>query len=679
MPRHLAISPDIAWFHLGSEIIGMEENVDGLESPFELADHLEQSKSFLMVGTLEARKGHSQVLYAFEELWARGLDLCLVIVGKKGWHVESLVKKLETHPESGKRLFCLENTDDFSLEKIYSASTCLIAASEGEGFGLPLIEAARHRLPIIARNIPVFREVAGDNAYYFQGLKPHDISTAIQKWLPLFASGRHPKSEKIPWLTWEESVSSIKDLILKSPYGDSNKIRNPGQQAGNMPSSRAFPLSQDKLENKENDWVIDPKSQNNGSSVKYPEELGYLENVIDFENGLDRGKLSEKEILVYSPAKTGTVSLYFSLKNFLGLDDNQMLHNHNNWSLVNSLKLPDNLTIDQISARPIVRDLLAYKTRAGGQVRIVSSYRDPLSRAISLVFQFMENLVVRKQTHTLQDISYEMCYNRLLTNLNNFLQAKHPLEEIDPAFFENQSFDHATKTCYVKKANYEILVLCLEHSSYWPSAFKRSFGYKTLNISNQNRSEDKVISSLSREFKEKLELPPNLIRQVYYGNHRQREHLRWFYTETEIEEFCNSSLKLYASGKGKNDRKNNSRQRRPGNLQERLAAAREFLEGGNWTKAALQYESIRKEFPSAPPQAWVGATNALTRTGDIDKAVTLAKEAVEKFPERPNVQLSLGSSLLLNQQWEEAAAAFAEIRARFPRRPPGYNFKGRGR
>lgn len=44
------------------------------------------------------------------------------------------------------------------------SSTCLIAASFGEGFGLPLIEAAQHGLPIMARDIAVFREVAKEYA-----------------------------------------------------------------------------------------------------------------------------------------------------------------------------------------------------------------------------------------------------------------------------------------------------------------------------------------------------------------------------------------------------------------------------------------------------------------------------------------------------------------------------------
>ena len=81
----------------------------------------------------------------------------------------------------GCRTACLlaQNGKLGTLEKVYAASTCLISASEGEGFGLPLIEAAQHKIAIIARDIPVFREVAGDHAFYFNGNESTDLPKAI--------------------------------------------------------------------------------------------------------------------------------------------------------------------------------------------------------------------------------------------------------------------------------------------------------------------------------------------------------------------------------------------------------------------------------------------------------------------------------------------------------------------
>ncbi|MBS3984057.1 MAG: glycosyltransferase [Selenomonadales bacterium] len=179
---------------------------------------LQERNTFLMVGTVEPRKGYTQTLAAFERLWARGHKINLVIVGKQGWMVEELVQRLSHHPELGRLLFWLQGISDEYLERVYAASTCLIAASEAEGFGLPLIEAARHRLPIIARDIPVFREVAGEHAFYFKGEWPEEMAEAVQRWLALHAEERAPKSDGLPWLTWEQSAKVLASMIMDAKH-----------------------------------------------------------------------------------------------------------------------------------------------------------------------------------------------------------------------------------------------------------------------------------------------------------------------------------------------------------------------------------------------------------------------------------------------------------------------------
>ena len=176
--------------------------------------------SFLMVGTIEPRKGHAQVLAAFDELWSLGEELNLVLVGNSGWNVDDLLAKLRAHPELGRRLFWLEGISDEYLKKVYDCCSCLIAASENEGFGLPLIEAARHGLPILARDIEVFREVAGVHASYFSGRDPEDFAQALKAWLALFANNEHPQSHHLPWLTWVQSTERLKQILLeKAPSG----------------------------------------------------------------------------------------------------------------------------------------------------------------------------------------------------------------------------------------------------------------------------------------------------------------------------------------------------------------------------------------------------------------------------------------------------------------------------
>ncbi len=174
--------------------------------------------SLLMVGTLEPRKGHMQALDAFEVLWADEVQANLVILGHEGWHVESLTSRLKSHRQLGRHLFWLNSADDRVLVQCYLAASGLLAASEAEGFGLPLIEAARYGLPILARDMPVFREVAGDHAYYFKGTEARILKGAIRSWLDLLAKGDVPQSQGLRWLTWAESANQLMNLLTTGEF-----------------------------------------------------------------------------------------------------------------------------------------------------------------------------------------------------------------------------------------------------------------------------------------------------------------------------------------------------------------------------------------------------------------------------------------------------------------------------
>ena len=200
----------IDWFHLGADV---ENSVPtkGVPSNSEsVFSSISKRTTFVTVGTLEPRKGHAQLLNAFEALWDNGSDVNLIIIGKQGWLVEDLIESIRSHKEIGNRLFWLDSISDEYLEMIYKSSSCLILASEGEGFGLPLIEAAQHNLPIIARDIPVFREVAGEHCYYFSNsINPESISSAVEEWIRLYSLKKHPLSTTMPWLNWKASSKQL--------------------------------------------------------------------------------------------------------------------------------------------------------------------------------------------------------------------------------------------------------------------------------------------------------------------------------------------------------------------------------------------------------------------------------------------------------------------------------------
>jgi len=206
--------PSINYFYLGADV-GNSTATKGLPRDCEVSlKEVSDRVSFLMVGTMEPRKGYEQVLDAFELLWKSKTDINLVIVGKRGWNVDSLIRRLEAHRERNKHLFWFDSASDEFLEKLYSASTCLIAASYCEGFGLPLIESAQHGVPIFARNIPVFHEVAQGHAYYFDAATPDELADSLKDWVALYTKGEHPKSDGIHWLTWKESAGELSKLLF---------------------------------------------------------------------------------------------------------------------------------------------------------------------------------------------------------------------------------------------------------------------------------------------------------------------------------------------------------------------------------------------------------------------------------------------------------------------------------
>jgi glycosyltransferase involved in cell wall biosynthesis len=146
-----------------------------------VAQQVAAHPSFLMVGTIEPRKGHLQALEAFEQLWAEGEDVNLVIVGREGWkplagrrppHPAPQMERLRDSPELGRRLLWLHGIDDDTLQQVYEASTCLLFPSEGEGFGLPLIEAAttacRCWCATCRCSAKWLGEMCASCAYYFQ-------------------------------------------------------------------------------------------------------------------------------------------------------------------------------------------------------------------------------------------------------------------------------------------------------------------------------------------------------------------------------------------------------------------------------------------------------------------------------------------------------------------------------
>jgi glycosyltransferase involved in cell wall biosynthesis len=170
---------------------------------------------FLKVGTLEPRKGHIDLIRAFDLLWARGLEQKLVFIGRLGWRVDALRDAILGHPEFGQRLIWLDDVDDADLIEAFRLSEGVIVASHAEGFGLPLIEALGRGKPVLARDIPVFRAHENLGVRYFPvDATAEKLADEIQRWRDAIRAGAI--TVRSPVTGWDESASELFETISGS-------------------------------------------------------------------------------------------------------------------------------------------------------------------------------------------------------------------------------------------------------------------------------------------------------------------------------------------------------------------------------------------------------------------------------------------------------------------------------
>ncbi|MCW2382170.1 glycosyltransferase family 4 protein [Sphingobium sp. B2D3C] len=119
---------------------------------------------FVMLGTIEGRKNHLFILTIWAEMARRLGAACpqLVIIGQRGWESEQAVDMLERSAALRGHVIELSRCDDAELQAHMCGARALLFPSFVEGYGLPLVEALASGTPVIASNLGVFRELAGD-------------------------------------------------------------------------------------------------------------------------------------------------------------------------------------------------------------------------------------------------------------------------------------------------------------------------------------------------------------------------------------------------------------------------------------------------------------------------------------------------------------------------------------
>ncbi len=199
------------YFHLGSDF--KYKNLDNSEVREDLKEFFKKRSTYLIVSTIEPRKNHKYLLDVFDKLWEKGVDVNLCIIGRRGWKVDELINRITSHKEYNERLFYGENINDRELLFAYDNAKMLLFPSIVEGFGLPIVESLLHKLPVLASDTPIHREVGGDKIGYFN---IDDVSDLEKQIIEIEEKGIPEKlkvDENYKWLSWRDSTNMLLEKI----------------------------------------------------------------------------------------------------------------------------------------------------------------------------------------------------------------------------------------------------------------------------------------------------------------------------------------------------------------------------------------------------------------------------------------------------------------------------------
>ena len=116
---------------------------------------------FLCVGTIERRKNYTMLLQVWDDLAREYGASCpkLVIVGQEGPQSGAIFEAFHNRPSLANLVRFRTTANDTEVGRLLDGARALLMPTHAEGYGLPVVEALHHQTPVIANDIPSFREI----------------------------------------------------------------------------------------------------------------------------------------------------------------------------------------------------------------------------------------------------------------------------------------------------------------------------------------------------------------------------------------------------------------------------------------------------------------------------------------------------------------------------------------
>lgn len=169
------------------------------------------------IGTMEPRKNFENLVEAYACLPKKLQGgYSLVLAGGKGWNDEALIALIKQRKSDGYNIITTGYVSDDEKLALYSNASVFMLPSHYEGFGMPIFEAMQAGAPAAISDIPIFHEVAGDAALFFDKDNPKDIAKIMAEILNNKTTQEHLTADglkRVAAFSWEKNAQILRKEI----------------------------------------------------------------------------------------------------------------------------------------------------------------------------------------------------------------------------------------------------------------------------------------------------------------------------------------------------------------------------------------------------------------------------------------------------------------------------------
>lgn len=174
------------------------------------------NRYILSVGTIQPRKNFVRLIEALGLLPDK--EISLVIVGKKGWLYDEILSAPKKYGLE-KRVQFLDFVPDEQLPALYKNAACFALPSLYEGFGLTVLEAMSHDIPVVVSKTSSLPEIAGDAGIYVDPEDTKSIAAGLTQAITEKGTTRSDRvksgKDRVKDFTWDKAAEKVMAVLTE--------------------------------------------------------------------------------------------------------------------------------------------------------------------------------------------------------------------------------------------------------------------------------------------------------------------------------------------------------------------------------------------------------------------------------------------------------------------------------